>query len=523
MTSFNFGYDFLNFHNDKEILKQIGSETIIYTNKIHKISSSFSIKHERNLMLTNESIYVFHNKKFKRKLKYEDIKGITFSTMSNDFIIHGIKEYDIHFSHPDKIAIIYVIIIYYEKITKKPLILCEDDEKKKKLSAYVTTKKDKKKDPNFSRMDESKAIDTQTFIIDNEPTETNKRSNTVAFGGKMNIKDVMEEYPTTIKTQILFSNDEKLKFIDLKNFNIIKIIGKGNLSKIFLAECKNNKEYYALKTIPLNIIEDNSSITQKVDTISNINHPFIMSVIFCFETNERLYLGTPYIQGEELSYHIKANKNFNEEKVKFYAASLILALDYLHKNEIIYRNFIPSNVIIDKDGYIKLTPCHLEHILKMKNEILSKIEKNEYTSPECLSDNCSEDAKGGDYWNLGVVIFEMIYGIPPFFTDDPNELNNFIQKTELKFPKNPPISDTAKDLIKKLLNKKSNERLGYNNGFEEIKSHNFFKDFNFEDLLNKTMKSPYIPKIGDILEDNKKIEIKYTYEDLLKNGFIYTN
>ena len=269
----------------------------------------------------------------------------------------------------------------------------------------------------------------------------------------MNIKDVMEEYPTTIKTQILFSNDEKLKFIDLKNFNLIKIIGKGNLSKIFLAECKNNKEYYALKTIPLNIIEDNSSITQKVDTISNINHPFIMSVIFCFETNERLYLGTPYIQGEDLSYHIKANKNFNEEKVKFYAASLILALDYLHKNEIIYRNFIPSNVIIDKDGYIKLTPCHLEHILKMKNEILSKIEKNEYTSPECLSDNCSEDAKGGDYWNLGVVIFEMIYGIPPFFTDDPNELKNFIQKTELKFPKNPPISDTTKDLIKKLLNK----------------------------------------------------------------------
>ena len=159
----------------------------------------------------------------------------------------------------------------------------------------------------------------------------------------------------------------------------------------------------------------------------------------------------------------------------------------------------------------------------MKNEILSKIEKNEYTSPECLSDNCSEDAKGGDYWNLGVVIFEMIYGIPPFFTDDPNELKNFIQKTELKFPKNPPISDTTKDLIKKLLNKKSNERLGYNNGFEEIKSHNFFKDINFEDLLNKTMKSPYIPKIGDILEDNKKIEIKYTYEDLLKNGFIYTN
>lgn len=528
MESHDYEVDYLMLHNDKEILTVIGQEIIKYSNKILKVSPSFSIRHERTLIITNGSIYIFQNKKCKRKMKYEDIIGITYSTFSNDFIIHGKTDYDIQLSHPDKIIIIYIMLKYYEQAIKKPLILCEDDEKKKKLSAYLTSKKDKKKDINYTRMDESKAIDTQTFLIDNEPSELNKRSNTIAFGGKINniIKEVIEEYPTQINTEIIFTNDEKLKELDLDDFNLMKIIGRGNISKIYLAQHKKNKEYYALKTIPIKSIEDYSSQKTKLNTIKNINHPFLIDIKFCFETNERLYIGVPYIQGEELSYHIKANKNFNEEKVKFYAGAILLALDYLHKNEIIHRNFIPSNIIIDKDGYIKMTPFHIEKIMKIKNQILSKIEKNEYTSPECLSDKNeqdTQDVKGGDWWALGVVIFEMIYSVPPFYTDDTNKFEEFIKKTELKFPKNPTISENAKDLIKKLLNKKKDERLGYNNGFEDIKKHAFFKGFNFDDLLNKKMDSPYKPIIGDILKDNKKIEIKYTYEDLIKNGFIYNN
>ena len=117
----------------------------------------------------------------------------------------------------------------------------------------------------------------------------------------------------------------------------------------------------------------------------------------------------------------------------------------------------------------------------------------------------------------------MIYGIPPFFSDIDTELKNRVTKNELIFPKIKNISDSLKDLTKQLLNKNFEERLGYKNGFEDIKNHEFFKGFNFDELLERKMQPPYKPVIGDILENNKKIEEKFTYEDLQKSGIILSN
>ena len=513
-------HDFLFYESDKEISNIIGNETIFYSNKISKISS-YNIKQDRNILITNESIYVFQNKKFKNKMKYEDIRGISFSNLSNEFIIHGEKEYDLHFFHQDKEIIIYIIIKCYEKNLKKPLILCEINEKN--LKAYVTTKKDKKKDSNSSRMDESKAIDTQTYIIDNDPIEKGKRSYTEAVGGKMSLfQNLNEESPLKINIKIFFSNDKDIKCINLKDFNYIKIIGRGNITKIFLVEYKKNKNSYALKSVLKNIFENNTSLDSKAKLIQNLNHPFLINIDACFETDNIIYFISPYIQGEKLSHHIKIHKNVKEENVKFYAASLVLMIEYLHKNEIFCRNFTPKNILIDKDGYIKLTPFRIENFFQIKKEILAKIEKNEYNSPEVLANNEKKDLKGVDWWNLGIIIFEMIYGIPPFYTDNEKKMKEFINGNELIFPKNPIISERLKDLIIKLLNKKYEERLGYNNDSEEIKNHVFFDEFNFKDLFEKKLESPYNPNIEHI-ENNNIIEDKYTYEDLIKNGLMKTN
>ena len=136
-------YDFLSISNDKEILNIIGNEEIYYSNKVLKISSSFSLRQERTLILTSSSIFIFQNKKLKRKLNYEEIRGISFSNQSNELVIHGITDYDLHFLHQDQSLIIFIIIKCYENIIKKPLILCEVSEKS--LKSYCTTKKDKKK------------------------------------------------------------------------------------------------------------------------------------------------------------------------------------------------------------------------------------------------------------------------------------------------------------------------------------------------------------------------------------------
>jgi hypothetical protein len=118
--------DFLSWSNDKEILKAINNEVIYYSNKIHKFNT---FKQERNLVLTNKSLYNFQGKKIKRQMKYEEMLGITFSKQSNEFVVHAKEGYDFHFLSPDKTMIIYIISVFYESISNKPIILCQVNEK----------------------------------------------------------------------------------------------------------------------------------------------------------------------------------------------------------------------------------------------------------------------------------------------------------------------------------------------------------------------------------------------------------
>ena len=507
--------DSLCWCNDKEIKKIIGNEKIYFSNKVSKFSS-FSMKQERNLVLTNKCLYNFQNKKIKRQMKYEEMLGITFSNQSNEFVVHANQGYDFHFISPEKITIVYIISKFYEKIMNKAIILCEVSEKS--LKQYVTSKKDKKKDINNSRLDENNIIDTQTFIIDNNPELINKRTSSLSSDGKKNNLPIVFENPKIIRSKVIFSYDEKIKNVGFDDFNIIKHLGRGLSGKVFLVKNVFNKEYYVLKSVRKNIFEINDLSLKIIKNFSeNSRFPFFINPQFCFETEDRIYFVFPYIQGEELFYHLKVNKFLEEEKIKFYAAIISLSLDFLHNNGIKYKFFSSKNIIIDREGYLKLVPFHIKKIIWNKNnnnEILQKY-KNEYSPPEIFFEDNSQNIEMADWWNLGIIIFEMIYGIPPFYSDDFNEMKNIIINTELKFPKSIKVSENLKDLIKNLLNKNIKERLGYR-GFEEIKNHPFFRDFNFNDLLEKKLKPLYKPIIGDILEGNKTINKIYNFEDLQK-------
>ena len=517
--------DQLGWATDKEIFKLINGETIYYSNKVHKYNS-FSLKQERNLLLTNKCIYNLQNKKIKRQMKYDEMLGITFSSQSNEFVVHGDQGHDFHFVSPDKTIIIYIIAKCYENLFKKPLTLCQ--VKEKSLKSYVTTKKEKKRNSTSSKLNDQNIIDTQTFMIDNNPIEASKiYSMDISVGRKMTISKTLVESSKNISCKLIFSNSEKIKTIIYDDFKIIKIIGRGIMGKVFLSKNRLNNEYYALKSIQKNILEKGDSTCpsyiQIIKSIKNLKFPFLINVQLCFETDDRIYFSFPYIQGEEFLFNIKTYKNYNEEKIKFYAGIIGLTLDYLHKNGIEYKSFSSKNILIDKDGYLKIVPFHIGKILKLKKtnktkKILDKY-KDEYSPPEVFLEGDSQNLKSADWWNLGIIIFEMLYNIPPFFTDEESEIKQIIINTELKFPKNPPISNNLKDLINKLLKKKFNERLGYENGFEDIKKHEFFKGFNFDDLLSKKIEAPYKPKIGDILENNKKMEQKFTYEDLKRMGY----
>lgn len=522
--------DFLFFSKEPEIISAINSEPILYSNKIQKMK--LLIKQERNLVITPSGVYTFHNKKLKKTLKYEDIKALSFSSISNEFIIHRKNQYDFHYLSHDKIKLICCLIRAYDKYMKTPIVLCEI--KDKSLKPYVTTKKEKKKDINATRMDKSKIIDTQTFLIDNEQnfvlnkTQTDKGnniSNNINFNFNMGMNNNFKYEVNNIN--LIFSKEGIINGNNIKekNFKYRGILGRGKFCKIYLVENSLNKKYYAVKSVNKKILNENyrDKIEKKM---KNLFHNFLVNILLCYETNEKVEFFFEYIHNEDLFSHLYynqkiKNKKINEEDIKFYTASIILVLEYLHKNGIIYRNITPKNILIDKEGYIKLTPFSVENFFNLINieQKNNNIVINEYTSPEALN---NESNLSSDFWNLGVIIYEMIYGIPPFYALDNNNLSEIINKKELKFPKNFYISDELKNLVEKLLEKNFEERLGSDGDIDKIKNHDFFKNFNFEDLINKKMESPYKPSFGNNLKNNN-FEEKYNYDDLIKAELIETN
>jgi len=512
--------DFLNFSKEPEVLAAINSEEILYSNKILKMNSIL-FKKERNLIITESAIYTFQNKKLKKTLEYKDIKALTFSSISNEFIIHRKNKYDFHYSCSDKIKLICAIIKAYDKAMQTPIVLCEIKEKS--LKSYATSKKEKKKDANMSRMDKNKIIDTQTFLIDHEQKKILSKAKTIINNNTNNIFNLdldNENNNNGISEEKFFDvifykgNDD----ISENDLDFINVIGKGTISKIYLVQNLLTKEYYAVKSMDKNDIKE--YVKNKVEKIvKNLNMDLLTNIKLCFETKFRIYFCFEYIQNESLFYHINYNGSINEDKIKFFSASIILALEYLHKNDIIYRNITPNNILITKDGYIKLTPFSLEQIFNLKENIDINISKKEYTSPEAYNNNSNISS---DFWNLGIIIYEMVYGIPPFFSLDKNELKEMILNKEIKFVENVNISENLKDLVEKLLKKNWEERLGKDGDINEIKNHDFFKGINFDEILNHKMESPFKPNFEENLKNNNSLEL-YNYEDLIKVELMNVN
>ena len=512
-------YDHLGWSKDKIILSIIKKEIIYYSNKVYKYNS-LSMKQERYLLLTNKCLYNIEKKKVKRSMKYEEMLGITYSNHSNEFVIHALEGFDFHFVSNEKIIIIYIIAKCYEIIKKECIIICE--VKDKSLKQYITAKKFKRKDNKTTKLDKKYVIDTRTFIEDNPPPKINKRSYTEI--DPKGILDEFEEGDKIIKDELIFSIDIKIKFINLSDFSIKKMIDQGGVSKVLLSLCKKNLKYYALKYISLDNLNLNNNFNPKnlKNFLVKLYFQFLINVDFCFQSKEKLYFAFPYIQGETLSQYIKKENGLNEKTIKFYAGIISLTIKYLHTYGITNKNISSRNILIDKDGYLKIVPFHIGMILPLKENTLfyDKLKNkyfNEYYPPEIYTHG-QTNQKVGDWWNLGILIYEMIYNIPPFYSDNNIELKNRICNNDLKFPKNPEISDSCKDLIIKLLNKNYKERLGFLNDFEDIRKHKFFKDINFIDLSNKKIESPYKPLINEVSNENKKFNKKFTLDDLINNN-----
>ena len=296
--------------------------------------------------------------------------------------------------------------------------------------------------------------------------------------------------------------NEGKNIMSLSDFDVLKLIGTGSFANVYLVMNKSNKKIYSMKKLNKPFIkkskQEQNIINERI-LLSKMNYPFLVQLFCCFQDKEHLYFIMEFIQGGELFFHLHRETRFDDEKTRFYIAELILVLNFLHKNKIIYRDIKPENILLDNQGHIKLTDFGLSRLCSGKNEKAFTICGTPYyMAPEIFERKGYNDSV--DWWSLGCLMYEMLDGRPLFnygkdkFKPDPNEY-----KKKIVYPNN--FSDEAKDLIKQLLNLDPNKRLGSGpNGFENLKSHKYFEDIDWDDLENKKVDAPFVPKIDGPLD-----------------------
>lgn len=224
------------------------------------------------------------------------------------------------------------------------------------------------------------------------------------------------------------------------------------------------------------------AITER-NVLSFCSHPFIVKLHAAFQTMDRLFLVQTYCPGGDLSKYLSKEKRFPESKVQLYAAEVLLALEHLHKKDIIYRDLKPDNIVLDAEGHALLTDFGLSRE-GVYDQLVAKsfCGSIAYLAPEML--RRQGHGKAVDWYLLGVLVYEMLVGIPPYYSEHKQEIFQNIDKGSLKFPNY--LSKEAKSLLQKLLEKDPNKRLGSGpTEAKEIKEHSFFQNINWDEIYER--------------------------------------
>ncbi|CAD8164851.1 unnamed protein product [Paramecium pentaurelia] len=287
------------------------------------------------------------------------------------------------------------------------------------------------------------------------------------------------------------SESEKNK-IGPGSFQFYQKLGEGGFGQVYLVDKigQEPKKYYAMKILKKEDIDTSNIIKSaqiEKDVLKIMNHPFIVKLNYAFQTLDHLYLVMDLCSGGDLSTHLELVNNFPEYIVKIYAAEITLALEALHKQGIIFRDLKPENVVLDKDGHAHLTDFGLSK-QGIDEEMINQsfCGTLAYLAPEMLMKK--GHGRQVDWYMLGIFIYELLVGAPPYYDAEKEILKENIKRAPLKLPRH--LSQEAKDIIIQLLIRDPKRRLGCKEDSKEIKSHPWFNDINWQDCYNKKLQPP---------------------------------
>lgn len=314
-----------------------------------------------------------------------------------------------------------------------------------------------------------------------------------------------QEVTGDVRLQVTYSHSKRSS-ITRDDFKIKRMIGEGPTGKVYEVVKKDSNRVYAMKVMSKRLLVAENELdhvfTERNMLVNELSSPFIAGLKYSFQTTNHLFLVMDYFPGGELFDLLERERCINESHCQMLAAEIICAFDNIHAHDIVYRNLKPESVLLDAHGHIALTDFGMCKQIKNSFELITEVPENitqEYLAPEMVLHE--PYGKAVDWWSLGVLVFELLTGYPPFHSIDDEELFSQILRSSIKFPIGSCISDEAKDFVTRLLERDPAKRLGAQGDVEEVKAHDFFSDVNWNTVYKKQMQLPFAPDVEEQLNE----------------------
>uniref|UniRef100_A0A3P8WG88 protein kinase C n=1 Tax=Cynoglossus semilaevis TaxID=244447 RepID=A0A3P8WG88_CYNSE len=283
-----------------------------------------------------------------------------------------------------------------------------------------------------------------------------------------------------------------------EDFKLVAVLGRGHFGKVLLSESRRSGALFAIKALKKGDIvardEVESLMCEKriFETVNSSHHPFLVNLFACFQTPEHVCFVMEYTAGGDLMMHIHADV-FSEPRAVFYSACVVLGLQFLHDHKIVYRDLKLDNLLLDKDGFVKIADFGLcKEGMGFGDKTSTFCGTPEFLAPEVLTD--TSYTRAVDWWGLGVLIYEMLVGESPFPGDDEEEVFDSIVNDEVRYPRF--LSTEAIGIMRRLLRRNPERRLGSGEkDAEDVKKQPFFRGVDWEALLRKKVTPPFVPTI----------------------------